>query len=301
MATTANQQLPYPALGDAANGPVAIQNLALAVEKKLVMSFANAAARDAAIPAPTDGQFCYVTADANWYAYINGRWNTVLGLTAGASAPAATALADQYPYGHTHKSIATSDATWPHTTGIVQTFRSTTTRTYQWFYATNGGVWYRFGSDAGPWGAFKRLNPTKILARVEQGQDQVLAHNTLSTLVMTGGTIAYDTDGMVDLPSGGFIIKTAGWYRFTARVGFAANATGYRSVLICRGGTEFLADDYRMATPTQITATVITTDPWLCAVGDVITIRCAQTSGASMTLTSQNNHRASLSAESIPV
>lgn len=59
MATTANQGLRYPALGDAANGPVAVQNLAQDLEPKLVQYFATVAARTTALPAPGPGMLTW--------------------------------------------------------------------------------------------------------------------------------------------------------------------------------------------------------------------------------------------------
>lgn len=82
MATTANQALPYPSLGDAANGPVAIQNLALAVEKQLVMSFANAADRTTKLPAPVEGTVAFLR-DVDRLEVWNGTaWGTAADPTA---------------------------------------------------------------------------------------------------------------------------------------------------------------------------------------------------------------------------
>lgn len=78
MATTANQALRYPALGEAANGPVAVQNLALDVEKKLVMVFASAATRTTLLPAPTEGMLSWLQ-DVNRLEVLDGTgtWITV--------------------------------------------------------------------------------------------------------------------------------------------------------------------------------------------------------------------------------
>lgn len=76
MATTAVQALRYPALGDAANGPVALQNLALDVEPKLVMVFATSAARTTAIPAPTEGMASWVQDSNRIDVYDGTRWRS---------------------------------------------------------------------------------------------------------------------------------------------------------------------------------------------------------------------------------
>lgn len=60
MPNTTNQALPYPALSDAANGPVAFQNLAQAVEKQLVMAFASSADRTTRVSAPVEGMVAYL-------------------------------------------------------------------------------------------------------------------------------------------------------------------------------------------------------------------------------------------------
>lgn len=54
-ANTANQNLPYPLATDAPNPPSDIQNLALAVEKKLVQVFTSTSDRSTRLPAPTAG------------------------------------------------------------------------------------------------------------------------------------------------------------------------------------------------------------------------------------------------------
>lgn len=60
MATTANQGLPYQLLTDAPNGPTLGQQLALALEPKLVMRFSNTADRTTKIPAPTNGMLSWL-------------------------------------------------------------------------------------------------------------------------------------------------------------------------------------------------------------------------------------------------
>lgn len=52
---------PYPALTDAPNGPAQLQALAQSRDSQVIPSFASAAARAAAITAPTDGLLTYRT------------------------------------------------------------------------------------------------------------------------------------------------------------------------------------------------------------------------------------------------
>lgn len=74
MPTTPLQALPYPALSDAANGPVAFQNLATAAEKKLVQVYADAADRTAKVTAPTAGMVTWLTAPGRMDFYNGTAW-----------------------------------------------------------------------------------------------------------------------------------------------------------------------------------------------------------------------------------
>lgn len=71
MPNTTMQSLPYPALADAANGPVAFQNLAQAVEKIAVAVYASVADRTAKCATPVEGMMCYLK-DTNTWAYYDG-------------------------------------------------------------------------------------------------------------------------------------------------------------------------------------------------------------------------------------
>jgi hypothetical protein len=163
MASTGIQALPYPALGDAANGPVAIQNLALAVEKKLVMSFATIAARNAAIPAPAEGATAYVTELDSLTTYQDGVWWAVGQINpTSVNAPAATAAPSAYPYGVQSRWVS-GDATWPNANGVVVTERTSDTRCWQTFRASTNatpGMWVRRANlAAGPWSAWDFYAP----------------------------------------------------------------------------------------------------------------------------------------------
>jgi len=163
MATTTVQALPYPALGDAANGPVAFQNLAQAVEKKLVMSFATVAARSAALPAPAEGALAYVTELDTLTVFQDGTWFAVGAVTpTSVNAPAATAAPSTYPYGVQSRWVS-GDATWPNANGVVFTERTSDTRCWQTFRAsqtTVPGMWVRRANlAAGPWSSWDYFAP----------------------------------------------------------------------------------------------------------------------------------------------
>lgn len=81
MPNTPKQGLPYPALSDAANGPVAFQNLALAVEGKLVQVYASAADRTAKQTAPTAGMLSFLTDTGRFELYNGTAWVALQSLT----------------------------------------------------------------------------------------------------------------------------------------------------------------------------------------------------------------------------
>lgn len=81
---TPNSSLPYPELTDIPNALTAFQNLALALDTKVVPKFATSVARDSAIPSPVEGQLCYRT-DINGLQEYNGSWRpaNVINCTSG--------------------------------------------------------------------------------------------------------------------------------------------------------------------------------------------------------------------------
>jgi len=220
MANTTNQGLPYPSLGDAANGPTAIQNLALAVEKQVIQSFASAADRTTRLPAPIEGMVTY-RRDVD--------------------------LLEMY----------------------------------------DGTLW-------------RRVSTGKVVAKMEMGADQSVPTNTNTLLDFTAGSVVYDTEsptGMVDLANSRLVIRTAGYYRLTARLMYPNNSTGYRNMLIQKNTGEYVMDSYMAAAPSQVTVYWNTTDPVPCVVGDYFTLRTLHTAGVALTTTTVNGHRNSLSAE----
>lgn len=61
MPSTPRTSTPYPAPGDSPDGAAQMQALAETLEKYGIPRFASSAARDSAITAPTEGDFCYRT------------------------------------------------------------------------------------------------------------------------------------------------------------------------------------------------------------------------------------------------
>lgn len=78
MSSTANQGLPFP-LADEKIADVNdhIRNLALAVEKQVVMKFADMATLGTKVPAPTAGMVAWITADKTLLVYDGTGWKRV--------------------------------------------------------------------------------------------------------------------------------------------------------------------------------------------------------------------------------
>lgn len=97
--STPVQGLPYPDQNEKINSvDEYIRNLALALEKKLVMVFSSAADRDTKLPSPAEGQFVYLTDVNKMYVRVvsgtTATWNQIYpatpGIYSGTTAPAAT-------------------------------------------------------------------------------------------------------------------------------------------------------------------------------------------------------------------
>lgn len=87
---------------------------------------------------------------------------------------------------------------------------------------------------------------------------------------------------MADASNDRIIIRFAGLYRVTTHVSFATNATGYRAVSIKKNASVIK----RVTTDANGTAGIDTSfgvsDDIDCAVNDLITATCLQTSGAAL-------------------
>ncbi|MEU8840238.1 hypothetical protein AB0D97_14055 [Streptomyces roseus] len=73
-----DQNVPYPFLSDPPNIETAAGNLVNAVVPKLNMTFTDANARAAAIPAPTAGMECFLVAEKRKEIYDGTSWVTML-------------------------------------------------------------------------------------------------------------------------------------------------------------------------------------------------------------------------------
>lgn len=133
--------------------------------------------------------------------------------------------------------------------------------------------------------------------KIITGADQALTSGSLTTVDFNGGSVAYDTNAMADIANDRIVIKTAGLYRFSARLAWGISSAGYRALIITRGVSEFLVDNYDAATPSQSKITTVTSEPILCAVNDAISLQTVQTSGGSLNLIQANSRRCHLAAD----
>lgn len=89
--TTPAQGFPVPTSGDHPDIPGDLLKLATAIEKRVMGVYATAAARDAAIPTPVDGQFAYLQNNDTVQIYQNTAWVTFpppqVSITSGTSVP----------------------------------------------------------------------------------------------------------------------------------------------------------------------------------------------------------------------
>lgn len=74
MGATTLQSFPTPNLSDPPNGPSQILTFGNAIEKQTVMLFATAVARDAAITAPTNGEYVWLTTTKQLTMYDGAAW-----------------------------------------------------------------------------------------------------------------------------------------------------------------------------------------------------------------------------------
>lgn len=118
--------------------------------------------------------------------------------------------------------------------------------------------------------------------------NQSVNSGSSTTVDFAGSTPVYDTNAMADIANDQIVVRTAGWYRISARTVWASNSSGYRSLVVQRNAAEFVVDDYRAAAPGQVTIATVTSEPILLAVNDTIRLLGVQTSGAALNLTSAN-------------
>lgn len=129
---------------------------------------------------------------------------------------------------------------------------------------------------------------SKPRCKISQSAIQTFSvSGTTYDMDFASSVVNYDTDTMADVANDRILIKTAGWYIFSAFVGFAANGTGARDVFIDVAGVHKL-QWFGAAAPTGVTAIHVSTEPILCAVNDAVKATITQTSTASLNSTNPN-------------
>lgn len=162
--TSALQAIPLPDASDAANVPYAMSQAINNLEKKLVMVYATAAARDAAIPAPVEGMAAWLQ-DANLLTFYDGAaWRT---LSKPFDAVSTLVTASSAAIGGTETTLATLPSFTTDGSTVVETAFS----------------WYDFSASTGPVTFFLRLydGATQI------AQSLLVVPGATSGLANTGG------------------------------------------------------------------------------------------------------------------
>lgn len=110
MPTTTRNGLPYPASTDAPNGPLQMQQLANAIDTRIVPKFSTNSARSSAITAPADGDMAMVNGYPTFYR--SGQWRGIVTTTAGTTTFFATTINDATEAGIAN--VVISDPGWPY-------------------------------------------------------------------------------------------------------------------------------------------------------------------------------------------
>jgi hypothetical protein len=76
--TTPNQGLPVPQSTDDPNIVEDLTNLALAIEKKLVMAFTNASDRSSRVPSPAEGMFAFMKDTNEFHVFDGSEWTPAI-------------------------------------------------------------------------------------------------------------------------------------------------------------------------------------------------------------------------------
>lgn len=127
----------------------------------------------------------------------------------------------------------------------------------------------------------KLASDVRPCARVYHSVAQSIADGVLTALAFD--TERYDTDTIHDTVTNNtrLTCKTAGKYRITANVGFAANGTGARELTIRLNGTTRICSELRMGFATYENVMHVSTE-WNLAVNDYVEAYVYQNSGAAL-------------------
>lgn len=127
-----------------------------------------------------------------------------------------------------------------------------------------------------------------IRARVYRTTDQTLTTGVAAAI--TFDAERYDTDAFhsTSVNTSRLTIPFAGYYRVTAGLRYASNATGFRQAQIRLNGTTLIGSVVVSATATNITDLQVTAD-YLFAASDYVELIAGQTSGGNLNVSAAGN------------
>lgn len=120
-------------------------------------------------------------------------------------------------------------------------------------------------------------------AKMYRTANQSIVNNTVVNI--TWQALAYDTMGLITLPSTNIVIPATGYYAITPVVAFDTHATGYRQIAILKAGATLHIARLPPVSSGADTIFATHTEDLLTA-GDVITISVRQTSGGNLNILS---------------
>lgn len=117
--------------------------------------------------------------------------------------------------------------------------------------------------------------------RVGRSTDQTIA--TGSGAAISFDTERWDTDRMwISTDATKVYCRTPGHYIFSANVRFAANATGYRQILIKLNGTTIIGDNIRPNNSGTTNSDLPLATDWVMVEGDYVELIAIQNSGGDL-------------------
>jgi hypothetical protein len=156
-------------------------------------------------------------------------------------------------------------------------------------------AWKFFSSN----GAEKRIPAivTTPQAILTPSGSQSIPNSTDTTVA---GSVTLDTDGITTTNANKFTIQHAGRYLFQGGVSFDANATGQRYIYFLKqGSTNTYGWQEAVVTGAGAIQALSTAAIIDCAVGDVISLACAQFSGGALNIGTAANTRTPISCVKI--